>query len=515
MDMKKVLASTVSAINRMDTRLLVFAVIFLNTFTLMLYENEEHYLAFPKAFMNPDWIPGAVSLKDVQGSRIIFDIIIGWMLNFASFEQVAIFGRTLVALLFAFPLARIFKKFRFSNLSVLFILQIICVVTHQSFFAKEWIFGSLESKVVSYVFIFFSLAFLFEDRCFLSVIFAGLAVYFHILVGGWYSIILFVYLLASRTSIKKILIYGLTFACLVSPIMIYLAKTYLADNPAVIGGLQISQIYTLRVAHHVDIIRQLGRFGSSAQTGVILSFFCCILCLRILKTGNDPLLLKAALLNVILFFQQFLSLFIALFDKTGGFLKYYPYRTSSISFFLMFIILGIFLRENFFLKSQDIDIHPSVKSPLLGRSYVITLLMLLCIFSGLGYKIYENTASSMELLFPSRETAARLSLYDWIKNNTPHDAVFMDLNRGMRDDLDFIRRTERDSFSVYKFLPTTNRLIYDWYMRHLEKQKVLDDITYISELRERYRIDYIVSKMPLHDKNLQAVYSNDFYFLYK
>ena len=515
MDKNRFLTPIVNTINLIDTRLLIFAVIFLNTFSLALNENEEHYFAFAKAFINHDWIPGAVSLKDVPGSRIIFDSVIGWLLNFAAFEQVEIFGRALIALLFAFPLAGIFKKFHFTNLSIIFAFQIICFFSHQSFFAKEWIFGSFESKAVSYVFIFFSLSYLFDNRYFLSVLFSGLAVYFHILVGGWYSLILFVYLLIAKTPLKTILLYGLTFACLTAPIVIYLATTYLLDNPAVIGGVQISRIYVfIRNPHHLDMINQIGRFGSSAQTGVILSLLCCALCFRLLKSSRDPLLRKAALLNIIIFCQEFLSLFIALFDKTGEFLKYYPYRTSSLSFLLMFIIFGILSREKFFRQGSRTVRQSLQKISLFNRSNAIPCLMILCLFTGLGIKLYKNINDSSELLFPSTETSARLSLYDWIKNHTRPDAVFLDLNKNIRDDLDFIRRTERDSFSVFKFIPTTNKLIYDWYMRVLEKEKVQGDIAYIHELRQKYRIDYVVSKLPLSDGRLQLVFNNDYYLLY-
>jgi hypothetical protein len=505
----------VNTINRIDIRLLIFCLLFLNTFSLILDENEEQYLAFAKAFINHDWIPGAVSLKDVPGTRIIFDSVTGWLLNFATFEQVAVFGRALIALLFAFPLARIFKRFQFTNLAIIFALQIICVLSHQSFFAKEWIFGSFESKAVSYVFIFYSLSYLFDNRNLLSVLFSGLAVYFHILAGGWYSLILFIYLLISKTPLKTILLYGLTFAFWTAPIGIYLAATYLINNPAVIGGVQISQVYVfIRNPHHLDIIKQIGQLGSSAQTGIILSLLCCALCFRLLDTGKDQLLRKVALLNIIIFCQQFLSLFIAVFDKTGAFLKYYPYRTSSLSFFLMFIILGILLRERFSRQGCGADLQPPVNKFFCIHSNAVAWLIILCIFAGLGIKLYKNIGDSSELLFPSSETSDRFSLYDWIKINTQPDAVFLDLNKNIRDDLDFIRRTERDSYSVFKFVPTTNRLIYDWYMRVLEKKKVQQNIAYVHELRQKYRIDYMVSKIPLSDNGLQLVFNNNYYFLY-
>jgi len=515
MDENKPSSCIVNSIKRIDTRLLIFVIIFLNTFSLKLDENEEAYFAFAKAFINHDWIPGALSVKDVPGSRIIFDSVIGWALSFASFEQVAVFGRSLTALLFAFPLARIFKKLKFTNLESIFILQIICVLSHQSFFGKEWIFGSFETKVISYVFVFYSLFYLLDNRYFLSVLFSGFAVYFHILVGGWYALILFVYLLISRTTLKTILGYCLTFAALTAPVGIYLGTTYLVNNPNIIDGIQISRVYVyFRNPHHLDIIKQLGYWGSSAQVGLILSLLSGMLCLRLYSCSREPIIRKLALFSIILFSQQFLSLLIALVDNTGAFLKFYPYRTSSLSFFLMLILLTILFKGSNLRQTPHPGWRLPVKMPAGNPKTAVVALMIICIAAGLGIKIYKNFNDSSELLFPSPKASARSSLYIWIKQHTPSDAVFLDLDEGVREDLDFVRRTDRDSFSVYKFVPTTNKLIYDWYLRVQEKKRVEKDIAYLHTLRQKYRIDFVMSKTPLADKGFQVVYNNDYYFLY-
>jgi hypothetical protein len=502
-------------INRIDVRFLIFITIFLNTVSLKLDENEEQYFAFAKAFMNPRWVPGAVSLKDVPGARIILDLIIGFALRFMSFEQVAVLGRTLIAVLIAFPLARIFKKLRFTNLDGIFLLQIICVLTHQSFFAKEWIFGAFETKGIAYLFIFFSLYCLLDNRYFKSVLFAGIAVYFHFLVGGWFAFILFVYLLASRTPLKTLLGYCITFAVLTAPFGIYLATTYLANNPSIIEGVQISRIYVfIRNPHHLDMIRQLKDWGSSAQVGVTMSLLCSLFCLRLYHASRDTAIRKLTLLNLVLFGQQFLSLLIATFDKSGGFLKFYPFRTSSLSFFLMLVLVMVLIKHsNIHQYPTPVERLPGKTPSRKGQTALITF-MLIFVAAALCFKSYRNFNESYQLISPSPKAAAKFSLYDWIKQNTPNNAVFLDLNQQIREDLDFIRKTERDSFSVFKFIPTSNRLIYDWYQRAQEKEKVVNDIGYFSKLRQKYRIDYIVSKKGLPDKTFQLVYHNDYYFLY-
>ena len=489
--------------------------LFLNTVSLALGENEEEYFAFAKAFMDHAWIPGAKSVIDIPGTRILFDTVIGFALRYATFEQVALAGRCLIAFLFALPLAKIFTKLRFTNLESIFLLQLICVLSHQSFFGKEWIFRSFETKTIAYVFVFYSLYYLLDTRYLRSVLFAGFAVYFHILVGGWYALLLFVFLLVSRIPLKSILRYALVFSVLTAPFGLYLADTYLVDNPGIIDGVRISQVYVyLRNPHHLDIISQIGHWGSSTQIGVILSLLAGWLCVRLYYFNRDDVVRKLALFNIVIFGQQLVSLLIALKDTAGGYLKFYPYRTSSLSLFLVSLLLMVLAKGSFLRPHPRTEGTAPAEETAGGHSRVVAAVMIGCIAVGLGVNLYKNARDSYGLLFPTPEESARMSLYGWIKNHTPPDAVFLNLNQREREDLDFVRRTDRDRFSVFKFVPTSNRMIYDWYRRVQEKDRVKGDIAVIEKLTKKYRIDFIVSKTPLDNPRLTLVYSNDYYFLY-
>jgi hypothetical protein len=513
--MKTILRRVVNRVNRADKRLLIFALLFLNTLSLTLGENEEEYFAFARAFMDQTWIPGAKSVIDIPGTRIFFDTIVGFVLRYATFEQVALAGRCLIALLFAFPLAKIFTKLRLTNLESIFLLQLLCVPSHQSFFGKEWIFRSFETKTISYVFVFYSLYYLLDTRYLRSVLFAGFAVYFHILVGGWYALLLFVFLLVWGTPLKRILRYALLFSALTMPFGVYLADTYLVDNPGIIDGVRISQVYVyLRNPHHLDIISQIGHWGSSTQIGVILSLLAGWLCIRLYLSNRDEVIRKLALLNIVIFGQQLLSLLIALKDTSGAFLKFYPYRTSSLSLFLVALLLMALAKRSFLMPPPRTEGVSPPEEATGGHATAVAAVMIICITAGLSVNLYKNARDSQELLWPAPEEAARMLLYGWIKNHTPPDSVFLNLNQRERDDLDFVRRTERDRFSVFKFVPTSNRMIYDWYRRVQEKDRVKGDIGHIDELTKKYRIDFVVSKTPLDNTRLALVYSNDYYFLY-
>lgn len=511
--MKNEIQKIVDLINRMDLRILMFAVIFLATFSIELSDNEEEYFVFAKAFADPHWIAGALSIKDVPGTRIIFDTVVGWALGFASFEQVAAAGRTLCAILFAFPLALFFKKLRLSHLEAVFLLTGY-VLSHQSFFGNEWIFRSFETKVVSYVFVFYSIYYLIEERIRRSVIFAAAAIYFHVLVGGWYVIALFAYFIFRRVPLREVLVSALTLAVLLTPLAIYLAGTYLVHNPNVIDGVTVSWVYAyVRNPHHLDVLGRLVQGKTSVQIEVVLSAVMGWLCIKTYLNGKDPAIRALCLLSLILFAQQFLSLLAAFFDTQGVFLKFYPYRTSALSLFLSLTLLLLLFKKSGWLHSRESTSPVEDSTGRAGHLAVVSV-MLTFVVLGLGSRLYINAVDSYRVAYPSAKRLAMNSTSDWIRRNTDAAAVVLDLDDRSSGHLDFIRQTQRDSFSVYKFVPTTNLLIYEWYQRVLARNRVATDISALPAIKGKHRIDYILSERPLSGENLRPVYQNEFFHLY-
>ena len=511
--MKNEIRKAVDLINRIDLRILMFAVIFLATFSIKLSDNEEEYFVFAKAFADPHWIAGALSIKDVPGTRIIFDTVVGWALGFASFEQVAAAGRTLCAILFAFPLALFFKKLRLSHLEAVFLLTVY-VLSHQSFFGNEWIFRSFETKVISYVFVFYSIYYLIEEKIRLSVIFSAAAIYFHVLVGGWYVLALFAYFIFRRVPLRDVLVSALMLAVLLTPLAFYLADKYLVHNPNVIDGVTVSWVYAyVRNPHHLDVLGRLVQGKTSVQIEVVLSAVMGWLCIKTYLNGKDPVIRALCLLSLVLFAQQFLSLLVASFDTQGVFLKFYPYRTSALSLFLSLTLLLLLFKKSGWLPSQE-STSPVEDSNGRAGQLVVVSVMLAFLVPGLGSRLYINAVVSYRVAYPSAKQLAMNSACDWIRRNTDSAAVVLDLEDRSRGHLDFVRKTQRDSFSVYKFVPTTNLLIYEWYQRVLARDRVANDMSALPAIKRKHRIDYILSERPLSGETLRPVYQNEFFHLY-
>jgi hypothetical protein len=148
------------------------------------------------------------------------------------------------------------------------------------------------------------------------------------------------------------------------------------------------------------------------------------------------------------------------------------------------------------------------------RQWAVVSVMLAFVVLGLGSRLYKNGVDSYGVAYPSAKQLAMNSASDWIRLHTDSAAVVLDLDDRSPGHLDFIRQTQRDSFSVYKFVPTTNRLIYEWYQRVLARDQVANDMSALPAIKGKYRIDYILSERPLSGATLRPVYQNEFFHLY-
>ncbi len=125
--MKRITDILVTFFEKVDIRLLIFAVLCLNFLSLTLSSNEEAYLPLAKQFMDPDWIPHSFAFTEWPGNRLIFQFISGFALKYLTFEQVAFWGRLLVFLIIAFPVGGLFKRLQIGNLAALLLFQLYLI----------------------------------------------------------------------------------------------------------------------------------------------------------------------------------------------------------------------------------------------------------------------------------------------------------------------------------------------------------------------------------------------------
>lgn len=92
--------------------LTIFLVLCINFLLLPISGGENQYLSFAKQFMDPTWIPNSFSLTEFPGTRLIFQYVFGYPLQFLEFDLCTMLFRIFNFALVSVPLAKIFKHFK-------------------------------------------------------------------------------------------------------------------------------------------------------------------------------------------------------------------------------------------------------------------------------------------------------------------------------------------------------------------------------------------------------------------
>jgi hypothetical protein len=481
-------------INDQNLAVLIFILAMANFFGYSLEGGEEQYFAFAKQYMNPGWMPNSFVLNHPAGGNMAFHIVVGYLLKYISFEQMAAIGRTLNFLMMAFPLALIFRKLCITNIEALFLLQVI-FFGHQSLYAGEWIFKNFEEKTIAYVFVFWSLNFLLDDRPIISAVFAAAGTYFHFLVGGWMFCFVFLFAVVWKKKTLPVALTALVYTMIVLPLIYYLYHIYFINNPPIINGVNTNAIYAFwRLKHHIGIFHNFHYFVANSLWGVLITLFLYVFCLTYPQKLGDQNIRKLNTLNLIIFTQQFFFMIVALFDKNGVLMKTYPFRTNSLSVFLILLELTLIIKYwsswylypsviNSILKSQSLVKRKAAFSAVFNT---LLLLIMIPVFIYETSDMFRNITS-----FHHDLDEPMMGMIGYIKKNTPGSSVFIfpDSDRPYS----FIRRAERERFVVEKFTPTTSAAIYEWYKRAQMKERIKQDISLIDSVSRAYQIDYMVS----------------------
>ncbi len=149
--------------------------------------NEPHYLAKAKHYWNPDWCRGDLFLES-SNAHLVFYQTFGWLTLWLSLDQVAWLGRAVALGVLALGWCRLVQPLLPGRWSPLWgAWGFLCLASCGNL-SGEWLVGGVESKVVSYGLLFWSIALYFEKHWKRSAFLAGLAISFHPVVGLWGTI---------------------------------------------------------------------------------------------------------------------------------------------------------------------------------------------------------------------------------------------------------------------------------------------------------------------------------------
>jgi Domain of unknown function (DUF6798) len=146
--------------------------------------NEPHYLCKAKHYWDPDFCPGDFFLES-SNPHLVFYQTVGLLTLWMSLPQTAFVGRLVAYALLAVGWTSCVSRMSGSRAAPLWAAWVFLAIATVGNLSGEWMVGGVEAKVFAYAFVFLAIARLFDRRWRAAGIFAGLAVSFHPVVGGW------------------------------------------------------------------------------------------------------------------------------------------------------------------------------------------------------------------------------------------------------------------------------------------------------------------------------------------
>ncbi|MBN1953163.1 MAG: hypothetical protein JW801_18305 [Bacteroidales bacterium] len=447
--------------------LYLFIVLVLLAFPYHIDFNEMDVLPYARSVYNKHWLPADWYLNLDIPYRYLFSYSIGFLAEAFGWMATIFIGRFLSYLLFAIALRELSRILNAGKLYFLFFLAWAVYIKVFRFGmgdAGEWIVGGLESKVFAYSFAMLSLAAFIKKRNNPGMVYAGLALSFHLLVGIYNIFCLLpVVLLNQAKDIKSVLKSAYLFVIMGS-LGLY-GIFYQLFKAAPEGYSSGWDIYvTVRVGSHT-----LPDF--SAKTWILLLLFTVGVIFFILKSKKQEV---KAMGGYAVFSVLILVIGLVIYQLPGGvpYMRYYFFRFSDVMLPQLFLLmLAAFLSEGSigaFLVRQVRYVKP----------LAFILAGIFCL-SGISKLIKEGTLNAgtfLERTLPDKKMAA------WIRTNTDTEDVFI-IDPG---DFYFYINCERPSFVSWKHSPQNSKDIMEWYAR-LKRLNHGNDFSDLAEIRKSYK----------------------------
>lgn len=484
------LKSKIEKVNTKFWLVLIFSIYYLG---FIPNDNEEVYLQLAKYFIDPNWIKDSFMLSGFSGNTFLYNCIVGVFLNLFSFEVVTFLFRFILIMAFSYVLSEIYKKIKFNNLCIM-VQLIFLFFDRQSFFGGSWMFVTVEPKGFAYFFALLALYQIMNKKDYLAMLFAVIATYFHVLVGFF----MFSYIILTMVSLRKIsfenikdiALKSFVYIVLVSPFIVYLMANVIVDHSLKPDSNWIMSYY--RNPHHTAILKSFDYFYKNSLFGVLSAIIALIILVSLKRQRKNTYEINV-LTNFGILSLLFTLILVPLsyFDKTGVFLKYYPYRINTVSTFIFTLL---------FTKW----IYDSIKNESLNRIYLYSILFIsLPVLLVIGHRLNESLT-----YFKPNELN---EVCYFIRDNTEKDAVIFSFN----DDFKMTRKMDRERFISQKTAPPDFNKIHEWYYRVEAKKNLQKNLDSFPSFIKKYNIDYFVSEEKNDQDYLKMIHQNKSFYLYK
>lgn len=294
-----------------------------------LYSNEAVYLVRGRRLLDPtflaaDWTFGAGGSS--ASFTILFDSVAALLWSALGDAHRVAHAARLVAWALLVPGVALFASHLGARGPWFLGGLALFLAGGQGYAAREWLFAGGEQKCFAYAALLFAIDRAVRGRLASAGALTGLAVAFHVLVGGWGGLALGVALLcnARRFGAAGLLRFGLAAAVVAAPALL-LALRYLgAPVPEAGPGLLAERFVLLRNPHHLDPATFL-----SFQRGALFFLVGVATCWAVLRTAPADaarLLLPFLIVLAALYLGGIAARRLELF----GVLKFYPFRTGDV-----------------------------------------------------------------------------------------------------------------------------------------------------------------------------------------
>ncbi len=312
--------------------------------TGVLTSNETYAFMLAHLYWTPQH---EYSLLIESSSHLFpFALLTGTLTKVLGYELANAALLLLSATLFAVGFSKLLSHWKMSSLDALIILCLFVAFGQQFFhFGGEWLFRDFEGKVAAYIFVFFGLAKALDGKWIGLVVSMAIATYFHFLVGGFWTLVALYWLFTSIESKRQIIHAFLAYSIAILPLVVLILSARIGAEK-VINGINTTQIYADRVAHHIDPFSSLDSLKKWLP-GFFAIAGCLLASIVMLPLAFDCQRTKTLTITVI-GLQAFLILaFIA--SAIGKFVdifgNFFLFRPTSLTLLLTIVLALVFYRK--------------------------------------------------------------------------------------------------------------------------------------------------------------------------
>ncbi len=484
---------------------------------------EAMYLLGPHRVIEPDFLANDLTWSTLAPTNFLFDYLLAPLWAGYGDFGVTVVGRFVAWFLFAWSLALLARRLRLPAWSV-----VVGFFFWLLWFQRIAICGSplegLQPKLFAYSLSFFSLAFVMQGKMVRAGIASGVATLFHIIIGGWGWLAISLAILVNRKLFvgRQIGIFLLSSLLLIAPLVLAVGVFYTGDATSAERSLMDKIYVTFAMPHCCDPAFFM---RPDRWMRVIIIFILAPLLIFLWPHKSQARILTSYTLMLILFFL--VGMLAAEFNFYW-FLKLYPFQLASAlpALFLFIFCLALIGKSRPKYRSGLVLVFVGVVAStwLVYERQVVPRRII---------EVQEKFLKEIQreepwkLRYGKKLSTSRGKLYDWIRENTPRDSLFITPYLP-----DFWIYAERAQVASYRHPPYDKRLL-EWKdrLQAINKNqrfttrgfKINDELTLnqgqlslheLLQMREMYGATYYVTKRRRADLTSNLLYDGKKYFVY-